>query len=949
MLKGFKKVFCKYAYILLPIATLLCLAGFIGSYLFPNEVLDTYAVNVKEEEGDEEFVYFFTGAEDEIGYEMETDGRALKGFQPGIYKGGASLEGTELIYRVYSRPEHSLIFEGSYDLGSCLDGQYPYLPFDKEGLCKGKLYITFTFRRNDNTEEAFPGLYVNHRTVKGAVTLTDGEEADMMLKHYYIYSHDTYPLLYDCRLLTFVFLAASALVCYPKRKKKRTPDGEEGDKLAESQKKQEAEIDDTKDIEKKMDRKALGKGCLVLLAVLMLSFLCELLIFNRTALFHSYDRVQIKIPEENSDSIVREYMGHQICVETKDSLAALTDEEQNAIEVEQENLKILAEYNGEEYVETLDESLVKQDGRLYRKVKETRIQVALNDTYYIKKLMLSIPLEENAGYTVQVYDKGNLSQDVAYCSIDPKLDAGVTNLNKKTNALEIVLLTGEEPRISDMRLTISNELRLEPVRICFFMVCFFVLYFLLAAGKKSREFMVQKPQWVFAVLAFLFGLLLIEGIGTNQVSYDEYTHAKNAYKLSFGSTIETTEAAMQMVGNNLPFFFNPEERELVESYENEMNDPGVIAPDIGHQSWFPRAETRVYYPMAAGFFVGRKLHLDFADMVALAKLGNLLCYIFIVFWAVKKAKGYGMVVAVIGLLPNNIFIAAALSYDALVTAGLLLSYVLLLNEILTPKEKIRPGNVLLMLLSFVIGCLSKPVYIVMACMLLFMPKTKFDNHKKEWLFKASVLVVAGLMIYNIFFPTPVAGGDYQLVSNTAFSGDKRSVGTSMLGQISYVKEHPLIYTGVLLKEMFGMLFSYTLGRVPFVTYAYMGTAPFVTNWLLILTGFFAALFAPCREKIGKGFVFLSNLMNFGMASILFTSMYISYTAVGSGSIMGVQGRYFIPLFLPFLSCFFALKGVGEWREGLAKQTGLYERILFGIMALVNLSMTLFLVILTINV
>ena len=40
-----------------------------------------------------------------------------------------------------------------------------------------------------------------------------------------------------------------------------------------------------------------------------------------------------------------------------------------------------------------------------------------------------------------------------------------------------------------------------------------------------------------------------------------------------------------------------------------------------------------------------------------------------------------MVVAGIGLLPNSIFIASALSYDALVTSCLLLGYVLLLNEI----------------------------------------------------------------------------------------------------------------------------------------------------------------------------------------------------------------------------------------------------------------------------
>lgn len=246
MLKRFKQVIGKYAYLILPIGTLLCLAGFIGSYLFPNEVLDTYEVNMTEAEGDEELIRNLTGAEDEIGYVMETDGRALKGFQIGISKNGASLEGTELVYRVYRLPDEfsmeelpaemtsgglELILEKSYDLGTCLDGQYPYLPFDEEDLCSGKLYITFTFHTNSNDESAAPGIFMNHGKVDKAATYIDGEQAtDMvngeetaqMIKNYYIYSHDTYPLLYDARVLTFVFLAASATVCYPRRGRKRS-------------------------------------------------------------------------------------------------------------------------------------------------------------------------------------------------------------------------------------------------------------------------------------------------------------------------------------------------------------------------------------------------------------------------------------------------------------------------------------------------------------------------------------------------------------------------------------------------------------------------------------------------------------------------------------------------------------------------------------------------------
>lgn len=693
--------------------------------------------------------------------------------------------------------------------------------------------------------------------------------------------------------------------------------------------------------QKKRLIKSVLKGAVVFLGVLFLSILSEILIFNRQAVFHPYEAVQ--------------FGKEEMVTETKDSLAQLSEEEQNAIRVEQENKKLLAEYHGEEYVEELDESLVEQDGVIYQKVKETRIQMELGDTYYVKKIKAELPIEENAGYTVYIYDKGTLMlTDPIYCSINPKLDAGIANVGRTTNAMEIILLTSEEPDLSALKITISNEFSLNPVRMGFFAVFFLTLYWIFGAGRNVWEQMKERPQWFFAVFALLFGSLLIMGIGTNQVSYDEYAHAKSAYKLSFGSTIETTEAAMQMVGNTLPYFNNPEERKLVEAYEDLMNDPSYIAPDIGHQSRFPRAETRVYYPMAAGFYLGRLLHMGFADMVAMAKLGNLLCYIFIVFWAVKKAKGYGMVVAGIGLLPNNIFIASALSYDALVTSCLLLAYVLLVNEILTPDEKIKPGNALLMLLSFVVGCLSKPVYIVMALMLLFLPAKKFHSKWMAALFKISVTILAGLMIYNIFFPTPVAGGDYQLVSNAAYSGDKRSVGTSTMGQISYVLQNPLTYTGVLLKEMFGMLFGYTLGGVPYAGYAYLGTAPFWVNWLLILLGVFAALFARTKEKLGKAVCGLTHLMNFGVAAIVFSSMYISFTAVGSDQIMGVQGRYFIPLFLPFLSCFFgreeeSKKGLVHVKNKLRSLPCVYERVIFGVLAAVNLYMTWKLVILKMNV
>ena len=95
-----------------------------------------------------------------------------------------------------------------------------------------------------------------------------------------------------------------------------------------------------------------------------------MLVVNRTALFHPYEAVTFEEIDKNDRIVVR----------VSDSLAPLSAEEQNAIEVNEENKRLLAEYNGEEYVRKLDESLVEADGIIYQKVKETEIQIELPDT-----------------------------------------------------------------------------------------------------------------------------------------------------------------------------------------------------------------------------------------------------------------------------------------------------------------------------------------------------------------------------------------------------------------------------------------------------------------------------------------------------------------------------------------------------------------------------------------
>ncbi|MCR4691792.1 MAG: DUF2142 domain-containing protein [Lachnospiraceae bacterium] len=634
------------------------------------------------------------------------------------------------------------------------------------------------------------------------------------------------------------------------------------------------------------------------------------------------------------------------------SLVELDEEEAKSIQVERNSRKILENYLGEEQEEKQDDTLVeKADGSFWRRVNVITFSVRLPKARYVKKLDLRLhdSLTGSCGYSVKSFLDTEKAMETTYCSIDPKTKAGIANLGCLTDQLEISIMTADDIQPSDVVFTLSNQFAPNGMRILW---VFFVML-TVAVLIEFRYPITKKLEWCFALGAFIIGLLLILGIGTNQVSYDEHVHAKAAYKLSFGSRIETTESAMQMNGNQLPMFHNPEERALVEQYEDENHDYSWA--DIGFQSRFVRTEDRVYYPLAAGFWLGRMLHLSFAATVALAKMCNLLCYIVVCFFAIRLAKRYQELVCMVALLPNSIFLAASISYDMIVNSFLLLGCVLLYNEFLEPDEKVEWYRLLPMLMCFVIGSLSKPIYVIMVGMFLFLGKKKFRNPLQEWVCKISVLILIGLMLYNIFRPLPVAGSDYNMVGDFALAGDKRNVGASVTGQVQYILSNPVSYAMLLLSQMGSLLFSYVLGGKGFFQYGYVGESPMLATWGAGALAILLAILKPQpdpeeRYQWEKGHVnlgaknrALTILMCFGLTAVIWTSMYVSYTAVGADTIKGVQGRYFTPLFLPALLCF-----LGDKKSGNMGRCG-RNRLAWGLMVFMNLSMIWRLIICVYNV
>ena len=98
-----------------------------------------------------------------------------------------------------------------------------------------------------------------------------------------------------------------------------------------------------------------------------------------------------------------------------------------------------------------------------------------------------------------------------------------------------------------------------------------------------------------------------------------------------------------------------------------------------------------------------------------------------------------------------------------------------------------------------------------------------------------------------------------------------------------------------------------------------------------------------RKGIGWKYIVLIIIMILGTSAIVWTSMYASYTTVGAEEIRGVQGRYFIPMFLPFAVCFLN----GKWESRVARHNR--NRVMFGVMAALNFMMIYALVITKVNI
>ena len=527
---------------------------------------------------------------------------------------------------------------------------------------------------------------------------------------------------------------------------------------------------------------------------------------------------------------------------------------------------------------------------------------------YVKKLLLDGTFEKNPYYTVRLAVLNGFGTEEMIELEDRAnsvFEQAFTNIGYTVKSIEIIF--EDQSLIQIDGVSISNQATFSNYRLFFFALIFFSLILIFT----ERKLLLKHLEWLYGGMALGFGILLISISGPQAVTWDEEAHFTNAYVSSLAENDVRDLAAESNFSRAAVTVNTGEERILLERYMNTLSESSREE----NISWNIQAGVRqrlIYFPMSVLMWLTRCLQFPFSVQYAAGRMGNLLFCILLNMTAIRLSQKK-VLLTVIALLPTLIFQSCMITYDGVIFASLTLGVVLCLY--MRQHKSMKRKKCLCLFFSalflFLWASLAKPVYLPFVLFLLFPLKNILDRcpkaqEIKKIMIPAAVIVVLAAAGFAIWLILRITGG------NLLVAADLRGGTSDVAAQLTSILRHPLSFLKMLLGEMLTMdnfrnfgdpsLNRYLVSNLMFLNLYVLGTLK--DAWSLILLPLLAMVFLASPEKREiptnmKAVRITALLTILGSALLIWLSMYLFFTPVGSSSIEGVQARYFLPLALPF--------------------------------------------------
>lgn len=339
------------------------------------------------------------------------------------------------------------------------------------------------------------------------------------------------------------------------------------------------------------------------------------------------------------------------------------------------------------------------------------------------------------------------------------------------------------------------------------------------------------------------------------------------------------------------------------SSNNALVDYGEI-PVVGLDTECPQLRI----PAALGIALGRLFNLGSIPLFYLGRLFNFLFFAIAAYFAVKITPIGKQIFMVVSLLPMTLHIAASYSYDAGILAFTFLLAAFLLKAIYGQDKLSKKDSVTILVLGVLLAP-CKIIYSVVALLVFLVPNTRFRSKRNAYSFKFGLLILMGLAVIVFRFSVILnLIGAFSNSSNAAPTEllDVRGTEVGNFYKIEDIFMNPLgtIFMFIRTLNVNGDFYINSMVGGTLGWFQESINAPlYITVAFLIIL--IASIPKTENTEINPTMIQRISYASIGLICVIgiFLSMYLGWTFNTENIILGVQGRYFLPLLPLFLLAF----------------------------------------------
>ena len=399
---------------------------------------------------------------------------------------------------------------------------------------------------------------------------------------------------------------------------------------------------------------------------------------------------------------------------------------------------------------------------------------------------------------------------------------------------------------------------------------------------------IKIENWYLILSILVYGAYIV--VFPLFTAHDEFYHWGRSYEISEGhlvSDINDNHAKTELPLGVIKIY---DKNFLDIKYETTVGTRGVKNIE-SEKGMFDMRTVSVYSPVQyIPQTIGISIAKIFTDrpliMAYFGRIMNAIISILLMYLSIRLIPFGKKILFTIAFIPISIEGFTSLSADAITISlsFLLLSYILYLKFNNNIKVLNKKHYICLLIMSVLLA-LCKIVYLPLILLLFLLPKSKFKNKKHKLLFILSIIGIS--VLANIV---------WLLIASTYLS-----LYESTGSQLSTILKHPINFIQVFLYTILSenRLYIYTMlgynigwGEVVHI----YSIIPFIFMLLLLINTFADK---DINNSINKKETIIILTIVLLIIGLIFASLYIQFTPPGFATILGVQGRYFIP-FLPLL-------------------------------------------------